>query len=271
MPTVSFAGTPLTIDEIAEDLKSPAPSLASITNNLEYRTFKGDLPDADSQTSLVYAIQPVFPFPLDNGHEIIFRPEFSFLLNEPITTFDASGNPTGFKDANTAMGDISFDLAYGNLESSSGLISLYGVFATLPTATNDDIAGDQWLLGPELAFGITNNLIVTAFLAAHQWNVAGDNKENTSISSLEYIFAYSLGDGWQAFTAPTNITYDWNASSGNKLTLPIGIGIEKVIMVGDTPVALGLFVEKYIEQPDEFGPDIMIQFSFTPVIENPFL
>ncbi len=269
--TPSFAEEALSVDEIGRELKNPATALASISNSIEYRTFKGNLPDADNQTSLVYAVQPVFPFPLANGDKIIFRPEFPLLFDEPVTAFDTTGNPTGFREADTALGDISFDLAYGSTGESTGLIKLYGIFATLPTATDDDVTGDQWLLGPEFALGVTDNWGVAAFLLVHQWDIAGDNKEATSISSLEYVFAYGLGDGWQLFTAPSSISYDWKAESGNKLTFPVGIGIEKTVKFGDTPVALSLFIEKYIEQADEFGPDIMIQFSFTPVIQNPFL
>ncbi len=65
------------------------------------------------------------------------------------------------------------------------------------------MTGNQWLLGPELALGITDDWGVAAFLVAHQWDVAGDNKKTTSITSLEYVFAYGLGDGWQVFTAPS--------------------------------------------------------------------
>ena len=151
------------------------------------------------------------------------------------------------------------------------MLELYGIFVTLPTASDNDVTGDQWLLGPELALGIIEDWGVAAFLVAHQWDIAGDNKEATSISTLEYVLAYDLDDGWQVFSSPSGISYDWKADSGNKLTFPVAIGIEKTVKFGDTPVAIGLSVEKYIEQADDFGPDIMIQFSFTPVIQNPFI
>jgi len=119
---LTFAEETLSVDEIGRELKNPATSLSSISNSIEYRTFKGTLPDANDQTSLLYAIQPVFTFPLSNDDAIIFRPEFTLLFNEPVVTFNTTGNPTGFREADTTLGDFSFDLAYGNSGESIGVI-----------------------------------------------------------------------------------------------------------------------------------------------------
>ncbi len=55
-------------DEIAKELSNPAGSLASLNFNLQYQTFKGDLPDADDQDSWSMIFQPTLPFPVgDQG------------------------------------------------------------------------------------------------------------------------------------------------------------------------------------------------------------
>ena len=46
-------------DEVARELSNPATALASLGNKLEFRSFDGDLPDADDQTSIRYIFQPV--------------------------------------------------------------------------------------------------------------------------------------------------------------------------------------------------------------------
>jgi len=39
---------------------------------------------------------------------------------------------------------------------------------------------------------------------------------------------------------------------------------------GETPIKLKFETIYYIEQPDGFGPHWGLQFTFTPVIDNPF-
>ena len=96
-----------TDDEIAKDLNNPATSLALLRNELIFKTFTGDLPGADSQTSLSYVFQPSFPIPLDNGNLFWFRPAIPLLLDQPVF------NPatTDFDSKGPDLGDISFDFA----------------------------------------------------------------------------------------------------------------------------------------------------------------
>lgn len=54
----------------------------------------------------------------------------------------------GFEDAGFNLGEIGFDAAIGN-SFSNGLVLVGGVVGTMPTATDDDLGRDQWLLGPE--------------------------------------------------------------------------------------------------------------------------
>jgi hypothetical protein len=84
------------------------------------------------------------------------------------------------------------------------------------------------------------------------------------------LFAYGLGNGWQVFSNPT-ISYDWAADSGNKLLLPIGAGISKTLRIGRVPLKLAFEIQKFVESPEQFGPDWLFTFSFTPVIAYPYL
>jgi hypothetical protein len=69
------AGGELSADAAAKALANPVGSLADLANNLTYRTFNGNLPDADSQTALTYTFQPVLLFSAgDKGRNIIVPP-----------------------------------------------------------------------------------------------------------------------------------------------------------------------------------------------------
>jgi hypothetical protein len=263
----------LSEEELARELSNPATPLASLNNVFEFSTFKGDLPGADSQTRFSYSFQPSIPFPLDNGKVVIFRPLFPLLLDEPV--FNPARN--GFDSKGVDLGDITFDLvyggtedlAYGDVELEAGILSLFGIFGSLPTATDDEAGSQQWRLGPEVVVGLVQKWGLAGFIAAHSWDLGGSNDENFSTTTIEYFYAYGLGGGWQIAAAPV-IEADWEAENGETWTVPIGIGIEKTTKFGDTPWNFALEAQYYIEQPDSFGPEFLLIFTITPVIANPF-
>lgn len=226
------------VDEIAKELSNPATPLASLNNVFEFHTFKGDLPGADNQTRFSYSFQPSMPFPLENGKVFIFRPLIPLLLDEPV--FNSARNE--FDSKGVGLGNISFDLVYGgtddlvygDTDKDMGLLSLFGIFGSLPTATDDAVGSQQWRLGPEVAVGLIKKWGLVGFLAAQSWDVGGSNDEDFSTTTIEYFYAYGLGGVWQFAAGPT-IEADWEADSANTWTVPIGIGIEKTTKFGSTP------------------------------------
>jgi hypothetical protein len=66
------------------------------------------------------------------------------------------------------------------------------------------------------------------------------------------------------------ISVDWEANSGDKLTLPIGLGISKTIRIGKMPMKLRFEPQYSIVHPDDFGPVWNFRFQITPVLPNPF-
>ena len=175
----------------------------------------------------------------------------------------------GFTNAGVELGNIGFDLAYGTTRES-GLIHLFGVVGELPTNTDDAVGADQWQLGPEVAIGITKEWGLVGVLVTHQWDIAGDNAPDTSLTAGQYFYAVSLPKAFQITAAPA-WSYDHNATSGNKLTLPLGIGLSKTtITAKGTPLNFAIEYWHYVERPDAFGPDWQLTFNFTPVIKLPW-
>ena len=94
----------------------------------------------------------------------------------------------------------------------------------MPTATDDDLGLDQWTLGPEVILAMVGKWGTLGIIASHQWDVAGDNKADTSITSGQYFCNLNLKKGWVFGAGPT-FSYNHEAESRNKLTLPLGIGL----------------------------------------------
>ena len=273
-----------TLDDIAIDLINPVSSLGTMINDFNYTTFQGDLPEADDQDRWEYNITPSIPFPLSNGKTIVLRFSFPINLGEP--TYLADGQeyaawrirqdadviPTDgvFFSGHSFLDDLSFDLSYGGTRDD-GFISMYGIKVVMPTSRDASIERDQWLLGPEVAFGKITDWGIYGVKASHLTNVADLNKEdrgydfNSNITSLKIFFAYGLGNGWQVISNP-DIQYDWEGAGSNKLALPLGIGIAKTTRLGKIPFKVSAEIQNYLASPDAIGPQWQLKFNITPVI-----
>ena len=67
-----------------------------------------------------------------------------------------------------------------------------------------------------------------------------------------------------------SISYNHKAAKGNKLTLPIGGGVNKVKKFGKLPVKISLQYWYYVASPENFGPQHQIRFTITPVVPLPW-
>lgn len=247
------------IDELAKELANPGAANATLNFKFEYRTFDGELPGADDQDSFTATFQPVFPFVLSNGNNLIFRPAIPYVFGQP--AFDA-GN--GSFDTENAFGDIAYDLLYAGTRNGWTLGA--GIVGAVPTGT--DISSDNWLLGPSaLAVKIEDWGVWGAF-PFHNEKVGGSGAD-VSITSLQYFLFYGLGGGWQIGTGPT-ITYDWKADSDDAWTVPFGVQVAKTTAIGKQLVKLNAGIEKNVVAPDAFASDWKLTFTFSPVIGNPF-
>jgi len=97
--------------EVAKDLSNPANARASMSSNLEYISFDGDLDGASSQSNTVYLFQPSLPFPVgDSGKNILFRPALPIFISQSQFDPTENGGLGGFDDVSGKVGDIGFDL-----------------------------------------------------------------------------------------------------------------------------------------------------------------
>jgi hypothetical protein len=249
-------------DEIAAELANPNTVLGSMNFNLDYTTYKGNLPGASDQSALRLTFQPSLPYPIEKGVNFFLRPAVPIIIKQDVPF---SG---GFEEKGVELGDISFDAALGK-SYPSGLILVAGVVGTLPTATDDSFGLDQWLLGPEVAVAKVAKWGVLGLLVTHQWDVAGEDSFSTNITGGQYFYTFNLSDGWQISSSPT-FSYNHEAQSGQEWTLPVGVGVSKTMILGGRPWKFAFQYWNYVEQPDPFGPDWQIRLTVTPVVPLPW-
>ena len=82
-----------------------------------------------------------------------------------------------------------------------------------------------------------------------------------------YFFVYNLPDAWQIGFNPT-ISYDSNASSGNRWNVPVGLFVAKTTKIGNTPVKVQLGMEYSVVQQDDFGQVAQLKLNIIPVIPS---
>ena len=192
------------------------------------------------------------------------RPVFPLVTN---TKF--SPGETGTDGHETGLGDIQM-LSLVGPDRGDGWVYGLGVTMRFPSATDDALGQDKWQAGPAGMFFYMGRPWVSGLLVQHWESFAGDsNRRDVSQTDIQYVVRRGFGKAWSIGMGPT-ITIDWEASSGDKLTLPIGLGITKTIRIGKTPMKIRLEPQYSIVRPDDFGTVWNFRFQITPVIQNPF-
>ncbi|MGB5281589.1 MAG: hypothetical protein WBM38_08235 [Arenicellales bacterium] len=249
--------------EVAAALSDPNTNMGSMNFQFDYISYDGNIPGAGSASATRMLFQPSLPYKLTDTMNLFIRPAIPVIFSQ-----DVPQQGGGFSSEGVDLGDISFDASLAK-SLPSGMVLLGGFAGTLPTATNDSLGLDQWLLGPEAAVAMVKPWGVLGVLASHQWSVAGDDDFDTSITGGQYFYAFNLKDGWQINASPT-FSYNHKASSGNETTFPLGIGASKTTILAGRPYKFGLQYWYYVESPDNFGPDYQVRFTFSPVVKLPW-
>ncbi len=250
-------------EEIAAELSDPNSTLGTMSFQFEYIAFDGDLPGASSQDALRVTFQPSLPYPLSETTNLFIRPAIPLIISQDVPNVNG-----GFDSKGVDLGDISFDASLARTFPNR-IFLLGGLTGTLPTATNDALGLDQWLLGPEFAVAKIQKWGVFAVLVGHQWDIAGEDDFSTSITAGQYFYSINLRDGWQISASPT-FSYNHKADSRNDWTFPLAIGVQKTAIIGGRPWKFGVQYWHYIESPELYGPDWQIRFSVSPVVSLPW-
>ena len=249
--------------EVAAALSDPNTNMGTMNFQFDYIGYDGDIPGASSANAKRMLFQPSLPYKLTDTTNLFIRPAIPVIFSQ-----DVPQQGGGFSSEGVDLGDISFDASLGKT-LPGGIVLLGGVAGTLPTATNDSLGLDQWLLGPEAAVAMVRPWGVVGALVSHQWDVAGEDDYDTSITGGQYFYAFNLKDGWQINASPTFpiTTRQAVATSGHSRWLLASPRPHSSVAGRGSS---GLQYWHYIESPDNFGPDFQIRFTVSPVVKLPW-
>ena len=111
-----------------------------------------------------------------------------------------------------------------------------GPMFALPTATGKVLGQGKLSVGPSLVALMQPGPWTIGGLVNNIWSVAGpSDRADVKQMLFQYFINYNLKKGWSISMSPT-ITANWQASSGNAWTVPLGGGVGRVFRLGYQPM-----------------------------------
>ncbi len=251
------------LEEVNKEVTNPLSSTWSIT--FQQNNYLLGIQGKNDHWNSNLNFQPVLPVALTKDWMLITRPVVTVFNSVPYL------NPhnTAEIKRTTGLGDTVLMEMVGLSPRLLGkwLLGLGPTFI-FPTASSDYTGQGKWQVGPAAIVGyLSENWILAAFV--QNWtSFAGDSsRPETNQMNLQPIAAYFLPGGW-SIGYSGNVLANWKADGGDVWTVPLGIGVGKVVKLGELPVKFNLGIQYMVHHPDNFGQKWNIQLGIVPVIPN---
>ena len=246
-------------DSATEASKQAANPLASVwlMQFQQNNTWLGMPANGGNRVQSNLQFQPLMSVKLTDDWSLVTRPVLQLFNSTP---FQDHSRVTGFGDTAVALALSPGHRLVGNWLLAAGPTFIF------PTATDSRIGQDKWQVGPAAAVGYVGKNFVT-YVFPQQWFSVGGDGRRTRQMSLIYAFVRTLPNGWTVGTNP-NMFVDWEASSGNKVSFPVGLQVGKLRKLGPMPVKFDLQVQYYAVHPQVYGSKWNVQLQITPILPS---
>jgi len=232
--------------DLAKQAQNPIANLISLPlqNNTNFNV------GPDDRTQNILNIQPVYPFSLGEDWNLITR-----------TVLPVLSQSLADEDRKNGLGDTSFS-AFFSPKDSGKLTWGVGPQVLIPTSTDDSLGSGNWGGGVSAVFlGMPGNWVVGS-LFSNVW------AQDVNTFTWQYFINYNIPDsnGLYLTSAPI-ITANWEADSGDRWTVPfgVGVGVGKIFKIGKQPLNGQISAYYNAEKPNP-GADwqlrLQLQFLF---------
>ena len=248
------------LQEVSKQLNNPVADISALNFQLNRYYLNGKVTDRTREQELLN-FQPVLPVHLTESWNLISRPVFPVIFNSP--AFDPG---KGWHDE-SGFGDTALVALLSPAKLTSGVIWGVGPTFIFPTASDNTLGQGKYQAGPAAVGLYMGSEWVFGVLAQQWWSFAGDNgsRPGANQSNIQYFIQYLFGENWQIGMAP-NILIDWKADQSQRFTVPVGLGIGKMVKFGPLPVKFTLEGDYMVVNPDDFGQRYGIRFQIIPVL-----
>jgi hypothetical protein len=239
--------------ELNRKLTNPVSSIWSISN--QFNNFELN----NGHWNNNWNFQPVLPVSLTKDLNLISRPVMPFYNIVPHET------APGQFERDAGLGDLTLLELLSPANSGNWVLGA-GPTAIFPTATSHFTGQGKWQLGPSVVVGYLTRQFFIGVFPQQWWSIGGEHgRPDTNQMNLQPIVTIFFGEGW-SIGYSGNILADWTAPSEDVWTVPVGLGLGKVVKLGRLPVKIQLAVQYMPVHPRIFGQEWNVQVSVTPVI-----
>jgi len=202
----------------------------------------------NDDTSYSFQLQPVYAIPNDTGWNMITRAIVPIQGFEPGVVIPPIGpEPRPEQGDRWGIGDSILQYFFAPKSNASVKWGI-GPQVSLRTHTSSRQAGPGW--GGGLAgvlFGSINDWALGAIVMQH-WG-----EDSFSVGTLQVTALYNFPNAPGAYIGYNNaITINWDASSGDKVTLPLGVTAGRTLLLGNGDgLDLSAGVYGLVEKPND--------------------
>ncbi|MGW8369798.1 MAG: hypothetical protein ACWGPN_14120 [Gammaproteobacteria bacterium] len=211
----------------------------------------------DDDTTYGFQLQPVYSVQNDTRWNMIARAIVPIIGVEPGVVVPPIGpNPRPPNDSSWGLSDTILQYFFSP-KSDAALKWGIGPQVSLRTHTGDRQAGPGW--GGGLAGVIFTSAGNWAFgvVAMQHWG-----EDDFELATVQPIVLYNFANKPGAYVGYNNaITYNWKGTSGNKLTVPLGLtGGKTMLLKSGNGLDLSLGAYKLVERPQD-SPRWQLKFG----------
>jgi hypothetical protein len=218
------------LTEVNKQLSNPVSSFWSLS--FQQNNYLLDNPDRWGPN---LQFQPVLPVSLTRDWNLITRPVIPLFVSQPHPV-PAGASPRVNIETTTGLGDMILLEMLSPAPSIAGNWLLgAGPTFIFPTASTDFTGQGKWQAGPAAVVGYLSEKWILGAFVQNWTSFAGDgSRPNTNQMNLQPIAAYFFGEGW-SIGYSGNILANWTTDSGSVWTVPLGLGVSKVVKFGHAP------------------------------------
>ena len=227
--------------DLATQSQNPIASLISLPFEFDSNQNVGE----EDRTQNTILFKPVVPIDITENWELVLRGIIPF-IDQP---------DSGPIDGKTGVGDIQLQTYFVPKKTNSLGGDNFWTWGVGPVLQFDSASNDILGTGRNAAgiggvfFSKINNWTVGALLN-NVWDVdSSKTREDVNFMTFQPFANYNLGNGWYLKSGPV-ITYNHEADSGNKWTIPVGAGFGRVFNWGKQPVNLSVAAYGFADRPD---------------------
>lgn len=283
------AGCEPSTEQISRLMDNPVGNLVLLFNQYDYTALKG--PHSNGTRMLgKYSFMPTFPISLGEDWNLINRLPISY-VSAPVNR--KAGNLIGMGpneilhdrgdftsvvqdpfDRTSGFGDLAYVGVFSPKEpirfaGGGKMVWGFGPTAMFPTAEEDVLGTGKYSLGPAFVAAYLGPDWTLGVFPQHWWSVGGDSKrKDVSLTNVQYFIQRAIPgpEQWRIGMTP-NVTVNWKAEGGNKVTFPIGIGAGRIFNFGKLPVRISGEIQYSAIHPDDLiSSRWNFRLSFIPVI-----